>query len=237
MYKIKSLTPTYLKKSVKQANLLDSSEKTFRKEGTEFFVDQYKIAEKGHYQVQLSYGAGNWFLFGQHWDLPWEDSEETQDSVLTEKHKEELRPVPLLSTLDIDWYDPNSRVSEYFRVFEVTQGDYRRIPKDLETRKNIILLARKLDKVRERWADTEDRPAIAVTSWYRPPAINHRVGGVPNSQHITGKAVDVFPVNGKIFAFQSFLDQVAWKDKALGYGARRGFVHLDLRNSPIRWNY
>lgn len=229
MLKIISRTPTYLKKSVKQATLLDSSEKSFKIEGADFFLDHYEVAEKGHYQVDLSYGAGTWFIYGQHWDLPWEDSNEEQDSVLTEKHKEVLTPYTPSS---INWFDPDSRVSQYFRVFEVTQGEIERIPHDLKTRINVIELAKNLDRVREMWGS-----AIAVTSWYRPPAINRRVGGVYNSQHISGKAVDVYPVNGKIFAFQSFLDRIAWKNKALGYGARKGFVHLDLRKSPIRWDY
>lgn len=31
---------------------------------------------------------------------------------------------------------------------------------------------------------------IIISSWYRSPALNHAVGGVPNSQHQTGEAVD-----------------------------------------------
>lgn len=31
---------------------------------------------------------------------------------------------------------------------------------------------------------------LTVSSWYRSPEVNHAVGGVQNSQHLTGEAVD-----------------------------------------------
>lgn len=31
---------------------------------------------------------------------------------------------------------------------------------------------------------------MIISSWYRSPALNHAVGGVPNSQHLAGEAVD-----------------------------------------------
>jgi putative chitinase len=137
----------------------------------------------------------------------------------------------------IDWNNPNFKISKYFTVKEVTQGDNRRIPKTQTVKNNIIVLARELDTIRELWGSP-----IEVTSWYRPPAINRAVGGVPNSQHILGSAVDVYPFNKDIFQFQTFLHK-NWKG-ALGYGARKGFVHLDLRGyfgdskiADLRWNY
>lgn len=43
-----------------------------------------------------------------------------------------------------------------------------------------------LDPLREAWG----KP-LAVTSGYRCPALNKLVGGVSNSQHITGHAADI----------------------------------------------
>jgi hypothetical protein len=67
----------------------------------------------------------------------------------------------------------------------------------------------------------------------------------PNSQHLHGRGVDIRPVNPASLArFQAWLDQ-HWSG-ALGYGVRRGFVHLDTRNGKgwsnggekgLRWNY
>jgi len=125
-------------------------------------------------------------------------------------------------------------------VAEVTQGDPARIPWSKSNEEsNILKIARELDKVREEWAN-----AIGVTSWFRPPAINAMVGGVSNSQHIYGAAVDIYTMDGRDFEFEDFLDR-NWGG-GLGYGVAsgRGFTHLDLRaggwkngNGAIRWNY
>ena len=63
--------------------------------------------------------------------------------------------------------------------------------------------------------------------------------------NLYGGAVDIRPVNpGSLGKFQAWLDQ-HWYG-ALGYGAFRGFVHLDMRNRKgwrssgqkgPRWNY
>ncbi len=130
----------------------------------------------------------------------------------------------------VDWNDDDCKVSKHFTVGEVTQGDRRRIPTDPKIQANIIRLANELDKIRDKWG----KP-IGVTSWYRPPAINRAVGGVANSQHINGNAADIYPIGGDIHAFQKWVDS-HWP-MALGYGAKRGFVHVDLRPGRIRWNY
>lgn len=130
----------------------------------------------------------------------------------------------------VNWNDPNCQISKHFTVREVTNGDRRRIPTRADIQQNILLLAKELDKIRDDWG----KP-LGVTSWYRPPDVNRAVGGARNSQHIYGKAADIYPIGGNIFEFQKWLD-ARW-DKALGYGAKKGFVHLDLRPGKIRWNY
>ncbi|NBD18461.1 MAG: DUF882 domain-containing protein [Cyanobacteria bacterium] len=132
----------------------------------------------------------------------------------------------------VNWQDLSAKVSKYFTVQEVTNGDTRRIPQRDDIKQNIFTLAQKLDQIREAWGSP-----ILVTSWYRPPAINRAVGGATNSQHLYGKAVDIKPSQGNLYDFQHWLDTVAWANHALGYGAPRGFVHLDLRPGRIRWNY
>lgn len=132
----------------------------------------------------------------------------------------------------INWNDMNDKVSKYFTVREVTNNDKRRIPQSDRIKRNIVELAEELDIVREKWGS-----GIVVTSWYRPPDVNREIGGAKYSQHIEGLAADIKPAKGNIYVFQTWLDKGLWKNRALGYGAKRGFVHVDLRQGRIRWDY
>lgn len=140
----------------------------------------------------------------------------------------------------INWNDPKEKIGKYFTVGEATKN-CTRIPETQELRFNIVLLAGQLDKVREAWGSP-----LIVTSWYRPPAVNKAVGGVSNSTHLQGYAADVYPANGKLKEFQAWVDK-HWYG-ALGYGLKKGFVHLDMRNGlgffktvpptkGTRWDY
>jgi peptidoglycan L-alanyl-D-glutamate endopeptidase CwlK len=148
---------------------------------------------------------------------------------------------PFDPSAPIDWKNPKCKVSRYFTVGEVTQGDPRRIPaKGSTVEANILRLAAELDKVREAWGTP-----IGVTSWYRPPAVNQEVGGVANSQHIPGLAADIYTMDApdqwhpRNREFEHWLDTTGWANRALGYGcaSNRGFTHVDLRPGRIRWNY
>jgi Peptidase M15 len=141
----------------------------------------------------------------------------------------------------IDWHETNCPISKFFTVGEVTKGDEDRIPeRGSDQEKNILALAQELDKLRIAFGHP-----IGVSSWYRPPAVNRAVGGARYSQHISGRGVDIYPLSGMdIDDFQDWCDK-RWFG-ALGYGASKGFVHLDTRNGKgfdaggdkgVRWNY
>ena len=144
-------------------------------------------------------------------------------------------------TTAINWKNPDGKISKYFSVREVTKNDPRRIPRSgSNVEREIIKLAIELDKIREEWGSP-----ILVNSWYRPLEVNRAIGSSDDSQHIQGRAVDIRPISPDSLAkFQSWLDQ-NWFG-ALGYGAKKGFVHLDTRNNKgwrtggkkgTRWNY
>lgn len=113
----------------------------------------------------------------------------------------------------------------------ITWGDatYKgtRIPAEEANIQNIISLAAEL----ERFA-THIGKKLNITSWYRPPDINSAVGGASQSQHITGKAADMW-VDGET--------GVTLKQKAASYGWRGGvgtytgnrfeIIHLDIGES------
>jgi len=98
-------------------------------------------------------------------------------------------------------------------------------------------LCKFLEKVRAHFGG---KPVI-ITSGYRPPAVNAQVGGATNSEHLfnaadTG-AVDFYLDGASVHEVQDFCDY-HWP-YSVGYGARRGFVHLGIRagRPRVRWDY
>lgn len=104
-----------------------------------------------------------------------------------------------------------------------------RIPMDRGIVSSIIEVASRMEEVRDLFGGQP----ITVTSWYRDPATNRRVGGASKSTHMQGHGID-FNVAG--FSPQQVQRKLEnfWKG-GLGYG--RGFTHLDCRNYRARWNY
>ena len=78
--------------------------------------------------------------------------------------------------------------------------------------------------------DHLNRPVI-ITSGYRNPEHNRRVGGAPNSQHLLGTAADI-RVSG--FTPARLLPHA----EAVGFtgiGLYATFLHVDVRPTPARW--
>lgn len=98
---------------------------------------------------------------------------------------------------------------------------------------NVIKIARELDKIRVQFGN---KP-INVTSWLRPPAVNRSVGGVNNSQHLLGWAVDIQIRGYDPHSVAAILDKT-WLG---GLGDSETFTHLDMRHlhnqAAARWNY
>jgi uncharacterized protein YcbK (DUF882 family) len=97
-----------------------------------------------------------------------------------------------------------------------------------------LKLAKELDKVREWWGS-----GLRVTSWYRPPHAESAAKG-SFANHPYGFAVDIAPVNGSVQELQRRFEAEwyrtgKWKG-GFGRGAKKGFIHLDLRNRRI-WDY
>ncbi len=241
IHKITALRDTVLKKQPLQAAQLPEGQILTVAAGQSYDVVAYQAETSGHYLVRLADGEGEWYIYDSeidgHWDTTWEGEErETSEPTPPAQVVGEVKNGPG----SINWQDDNQYISSYFTVGEVTLRDPRRRPQPMsQEEKHILALAQELDRIRTDWGS-----AIQVTSWYRPPAVNRTVGGVSNSQHIGGRAVDIRPVQGNVHQFQSWLDN-DWHG-ALGYGAKRGFVHLDIRNGKgwksggpkgVRWNY
>jgi hypothetical protein len=97
-------------------------------------------------------------------------------------------------------------------------------------------LAAFLERVRSRFGGP-----VIITSGYRPPRINKSVGGASKSEHLfraPGEgAVDFYVKGASMLSVQEWCDQ-NWPC-SLGYGAKRGFVHIGIREGRphVRWDY
>ena len=81
---------------------------------------------------------------------------------------------------------------KYFKIEELTHSQTAKahsianVP-TAEALKNLEqFVCKVLDPLRERWG-----VPIYVNSGYRCPALNRKVGGVPNSYHLRGMAADI----------------------------------------------
>ncbi|HEY9706072.1 MAG TPA: D-Ala-D-Ala carboxypeptidase family metallohydrolase [Allocoleopsis sp.] len=240
---------TWLKKQPKQSSELDESQKKAVPKGTEYPVEKYDYdRSNNHYQVVLGYGAGTWFIYDtsgadSHWDCSWEDK--TED----DKHEQPVNIVPphppsaakptkniITTPGQINWADASIYISEYFTTTEVTKNNPKRFPKpNSNEERNILALAKELDKLREDWGS-----GLVVTSWFRPGKklgyeydVNKEIGGASNSQHIYGRGVDIYPSNGELQKLQDLCLQ-NWRG-GVGKGVPKGFVHLDTRSGTPAW--
>ena len=71
---IKATTKTYLKKQPIDSSDLGENEKKEVPVGKEYNVLKYSEEIDGHCLVELDYGAGIWYLWSDHWHLPWQKS-------------------------------------------------------------------------------------------------------------------------------------------------------------------
>jgi len=114
-----------------------------------------------------------------------------------------------------EWILPGS----YITWGEMTKNLSRK-PVQIAEIQNIQNVAKAFGKIRQKFGSP-----IGVTSGYRPA---HLGIGVPNSQHIPGRAVDIYPLNGN---FPKLLEIIKAEPaiSGIGLGQAKGFLHMDLR--------
>ncbi|MEM8809791.1 MAG: D-Ala-D-Ala carboxypeptidase family metallohydrolase, partial [Cyanobacteria bacterium P01_G01_bin.38] len=117
-----------------------------------------------------------------------------------------------------------------FTWSEATRGGTR-MPPNQATVDAMIRIARLAQQARDRIG----RPFI-ITSWYRPPDVNRRVGGASRSRHIVGDAID-FYVNG-LSGNQIYWALDPWWPGGLGrYRRFSRLGHIDARGYRARWRH
>ena len=206
-----------------------------------------------HVFVQLAQPMGGhqairWFVYGLHAQLEGTEpgnnpkdkaAEIPADKRLAEAEKPAAKPIDYGPKISIPGISRPVGIYEpvYFEPSvcnftwaELTKGGSR-IPVNATVTQRIVRLCKYMDEVRTFLGD---RP-IRITSGYRDPISNRRVGGARISRHMSGDAVD-FWVEGMdvVDVFYKLKDYHPRGGLAVG----NGFVHLDLRpGSAARWTY
>lgn len=89
------------------------------------------------------------------------------------------------------------RISKYFTLYDLIksqtaseEGYTEQFDPSEEVISNLRdLCVHVLDRVKEQF------PHMTITSGYRCPRLNEKVGGVKNSQHMTGEAADLIDID------------------------------------------
>ena len=89
-------------------------------------------------------------------------------------------------------------------------------------------LLEKLQKLRDQIGGP-----LYISSGYRCPRENARVGGVPHSYHLYGMAADVYTKTVPLDKLLELAREVGFT--GIGYYPKRHFLHLDVREKPYFW--
>jgi hypothetical protein len=217
IFTFQAVQDTWLKKSAAAAADLPEDQKVMVPAGHQMqVVASTELPGQAHELVELGDGAGQWHAYAPHFRR------------LQAKAPAAAPPAALLLQPGmIDWSDFNALVTPNLTVGEVLQFDRRRRPSaQSSVIPRILGTAAEFQAIRQAWG----RP-LGMTSFYRPEPINREVGGVPNSFHVTGMAIDIYPIGLPLQALYNWL-LVRWTG-GFGDGRDRGFIHLDRRNGGL----
>jgi hypothetical protein len=146
------------------------------------------------------------------WDKPWEDR--------AAKHANFRK-----------WLEANGYLSPHFRKSEARCKDGTWVPDSLNA--GARNHAFNLEKLRHKLGD---RP-IAITSWYRTPSHNRKVGGASKSKHIQAFATDHPKQWVDAMGRKKVLGEadVIFRNGGMGVYPG-GAVHFDTRGIRARWS-
>jgi hypothetical protein len=125
----------------------------------------------------------------------------------------------------------NEFMAPYITWGETTK-DCTRVPSENFEVRNGLELANQFAKVRENFGSP-----LAITSGFRPAAINRACGGVSNSQHIPFKALDMYPLNGDFQKLWQVLKDSDFGGLGDGVSTGKGFYHADTREDRVIFGY
>jgi len=130
---------------------------------------------------------------------------------------------------------PEELITPNFRFKEFFSNDVNvflnKIEPPVKYIDNIILMAKELQLVRNYIGSP-----IIITSAYRTPTYNNYCGGVKNSYHTKGMAVDI-RVNGmQPYDLAVYVAKLT-DFKGFGINVKKNFVHCDMRSRLMVFKY
>jgi len=124
----------------------------------------------------------------------------------------------------------SGQLTKNLSIDEFQSNDGAAMPADVA--KNIAELAKNLQVIRDYF-----NLPMEITSGWRSPAHNKKIGGAANSQHMYGRAAD-FKIKGKTpLQVAKAIEELITKGKVKqgGLGIYPTWVHYDTRGTKARW--
>jgi uncharacterized protein YcbK (DUF882 family) len=123
-----------------------------------------------------------------------------------------------------------AKLTNNFTLQEFNSKCGRDIPNNVLP--NIIQLAKNLQVLRDAVGKS-----ISITSGYRSPQHNKKIGGAKDSQHVKGMAADIKVAGMTPKEVALVIDGLieSGKMKQGGIGIYPSWVHYDIRGTKARW--
>lgn len=123
------------------------------------------------------------------------------------------------------------QLTRNFHRKEFDCKDGTKVPEEFKN--NLIKLAVNLQVLRDDFGSS-----LVISSGYRTPKYNKRVGGATLSQHLTASASDLSQNKETPLELYKRIEKLIKQGKMHngGLGLYNTFVHYDIRQKPTRWN-
>lgn len=123
------------------------------------------------------------------------------------------------------------QLTKNFSLPEFASKDGSAFPEDVKN--NLATLAQQLQVIRDHFGK-----AVTVTSGYRSPAHNERIGGAKESFHVRGMAADIKVAGVSPYVLGKQIEMLIDAGKMIqgGIGIYDNFVHYDVRQIKARWD-